>query len=133
MISPSRIKLYLDEMIPVALAEVLNQYGHDAITARQANMLGKDDNEQLEFAASRGRVILTFNLKDFIKLHKEWLVNGKSHRGIIVSPEIRMTQFRHLLNLCLKMLNSVTSEEMVNSLYIISKNFSKHHLILFIN
>ena len=121
MISPSRIKLYLDEMIPVALAEVLNQYGHNAITAKQANMLGKDDNEQLAYAASRGRVILTFNIKDFIGLHKKWLADGKSHNGIIVSPEIRMTQFRHLLNLCLKMLNSVTSEEMVNSLYFLQK------------
>ena len=131
MIPPSRIKLYLDEMIPVALAEVLNQYGHDAITAKQANMLGKDDNEQLEFASSRGRVILTFNIKDFTKLHKEWLASGKSHSGIIVSSEIRMTQFRYLLNLCLKMLKSATSKEMVN--YIFSKNFSKDHRILFMN
>lgn len=121
MSPPSHVKLYLDEVIPVALAEVLNQYGYDIITAKEADMLGKDDNEQLEFASSRGRVILTFNIKDFTKLHKEWLANGKSHSGIIVSPEIRMTQFRHLLNLCLRVLNGVTSEEMLNCLYFLQE------------
>jgi uncharacterized protein with PIN domain len=55
------IRLYLDEMIPVGLAVVLRQYGYDVLAAKEANMFGKNDKEQLDFALSNRRAIITFN------------------------------------------------------------------------
>jgi len=42
----------LHEMIPVVLAVVLCQYGYDVLAAKEANMFGKSDEEQLDFAVS---------------------------------------------------------------------------------
>lgn len=115
--SPSlSIKLYLDEMVPIDLAIVLRQYGYDVITVKDTGMLGQGDEEQLSLAASQGRVLLSFNVKHFPKIHETWLKQGKSHTGIVVSPQIPMGRFRFLLTLCLKMLNNVTPEEMANRL-----------------
>src|SRR4030067_862172 len=68
------IRLYLDEMIPVVLALILRQYGHDVLAAKEVNMFGKSDEDQLTFAVSNKRAILTFNIKDFVLIHKKWLL-----------------------------------------------------------
>ncbi len=70
------LRLYIDEMIPTDLALILRQYGYDIMTAKEAGMLGRSDEEQLAFAANQGRAILTFNIKDFVKLQEEWFAKN---------------------------------------------------------
>ncbi|MEW6419237.1 MAG: DUF5615 family PIN-like protein [Nitrospirota bacterium] len=53
------IRLYLDEMIPVVLALILRQHGYDVLAAKEVNMFGKSDEEQLAFAVSNRRAIIT--------------------------------------------------------------------------
>jgi predicted nuclease of predicted toxin-antitoxin system len=110
------IKLYLDEMVPTDLARVLRQYGYDVVTAQEAGMLGKTDVEHLEYASAQGRAILTFNIKDFAKLHKSWHKEDKHHSGIIVSPELEMRRFGELLRLCLNLLDQAVPEEIADRL-----------------
>ncbi|MCL6643270.1 MAG: DUF5615 family PIN-like protein [Candidatus Bipolaricaulota bacterium] len=110
------IKLYLDEMVPTDLARVLRQYGYDVMTAQEAGMLGKADVEHLEYASAQGRAILTFNIKDFAKLHRSWHKEGKHHAGIIVSPELEMRRFGELLRLCLKLLDQAIPEDIADRL-----------------
>lgn len=107
------IKLYLDEMIPADLTIILKQYNYDVLSAKDAGMLGKSDLEQLAFAVSQGRAILTFNIGDFTRLHKSWLTENKSHKGIIVSPEIKITE---LIRLTLKLLALTRDGEIENQL-----------------
>ena len=110
------VKLYLDEMVPTDLSRVLRQYGYDVVTAQEAGMLGKTDVEHLEYASAQGRAILTFNIKDFAKLHKSWHKEDKHHAGIIVSPELEMRRFGQLLRLCLKLLDQAVPEEIADRL-----------------
>jgi predicted nuclease of predicted toxin-antitoxin system len=112
------IRLYLDEMIPVVLAVVLRQYGYDVLSAKQANMFGKSDEEQLAFAVSDRRAIITFNIKDFVLLHHSWLSEGKEHFGIIVSPEIRISK---LIHLCLRFLGRTESKALLNQLHFLQE------------
>ncbi|MFA4828847.1 MAG: DUF5615 family PIN-like protein [Thermodesulfovibrionales bacterium] len=105
------IRLYLDEMIPVDLILILKQYNYDILSAKDAGMLGKSDLEQLAFAVSQNRAILTFNIGDFTGLHKSWLIENKSHKGIIVSPEIKITE---LIKLTLKLL-AVTGDSGIDN------------------
>ncbi|MFZ6007069.1 MAG: DUF5615 family PIN-like protein [Nitrospirota bacterium] len=105
------IKLYLDEMIPIDLALILKQYNYDVLSAKDAGMLGKNDLEQFAFTASQGRAILTFNIGDFTKLHRTWLEEGKYHKGIIISPEIKIAE---LIRLTLKLL-AVTKDGEIDS------------------
>jgi predicted nuclease of predicted toxin-antitoxin system len=112
------VRLYLDEMIPVVLAVVLGQYGYDVLTAKEANMFGKSDEDQLAFAVSNQRTIITFNIKDFILLHQKWLSEGKQHSGIIVSPEIRISK---LIHLCLRLLGRIDSKDLINQLHFLQE------------
>ncbi|MBI4684492.1 MAG: DUF5615 family PIN-like protein [Nitrospirae bacterium] len=107
------IRLYLDEMIPVDLTLILKQYNYDILSAKDAGMLGKSDLEQLAFAVSQNRAILTFNIGDFTRLHKSWLIESKLHKGIIVSPEIKITE---LIRLTLKLLAVTRDGEIENQL-----------------
>ncbi len=107
------VSLYLDEMIPAVLAVVLRQYGYDVLTAKEAGMLAKSDEEQLAFAASNRKAIITFNIKDFVLLHQLRLSEGKKHFGIIVSPEIRISK---LIHLCLRLLGRTESKDLINQL-----------------
>lgn len=104
------LKLYLDEMIPVDLTLILRQYGYNVLTAKDAGMLGKSDFEQLEFSVSEYRAILTFNIGDFMRLHNHWLSQNIKHKGIIVSPEVKLSV---LIKLCLRLL-AVTSNGEIN-------------------
>lgn len=101
------IKLYLDEDVDPLLAGVLLERGIDCLSTREANNQGRSDYEQLAFAADQGRVILTFNVKDFLRLSHEYVISGKHHSGIIVSNHL---PFRELLRRTLTFLNQVKED-----------------------
>ena len=82
-------RLYLDQDVPVQLAGMLRAKGFDVVTTLEADMLGAQDSDQLDFAVGNERAIITLNREDFEALHEEWLEQGKSHFGIIVSPHHR--------------------------------------------
>lgn len=65
-------------MIPVSLAVVLRQYGYDVLAAKEANMFGKSDEEQLDFAVSNRMAIITFNIKDFVCYINHGFQKGRS-------------------------------------------------------
>jgi hypothetical protein len=62
-------KVYVDEDVDVLVAHLLVSRGFDVKTVRELSMLGKSDPEQLEFATSLERCLLTHNCLDFEKLH----------------------------------------------------------------
>ena len=67
-----RAKLYLDEDVWMGLAEALRQRGYDAIATGELERKGLPDEEQLAFAVTQGRAILTHNIKDFVPLAQEY-------------------------------------------------------------
>lgn len=107
------IALYLDEDVDPLLAHVLSDRGFDCVSAREAHTLGRSDHEQLAFAASHGRVILTFNVKDFVRLAIESSASGRHHAGIIVSDHL---PFRELLRRVLVLLQRHAHTDMTNTL-----------------
>jgi len=72
------------------------------ITALDASLIGKSDDEQLAFATDHGCVLYTFNVSDFYRLHGEYLGAGREHAGMILSPQQRFSvgeQLRRILHL----------------------------------
>jgi len=59
------ICLYLDEDVNVLVADLLKAKGFDAITARDAGQLHASDAEQLAYAVSQVRTLVTHNRIDF--------------------------------------------------------------------
>ncbi|MDY6804812.1 MAG: DUF5615 family PIN-like protein [Cyanobacteriota bacterium] len=77
------IELYLDEDADILIAELLRSYGYVAITARDAGQLQKSDEEQLQYAVSQGKALLTHNRVDFEQLARQYFISGENHYGII--------------------------------------------------
>jgi hypothetical protein len=74
-------QLYADEDFPFPVVERLRQLGHDVVTTLEAGRAnqGVSDADQLAFATSLGRAILTRNRRHFTRLH-----NGSAqHEGIV--------------------------------------------------
>jgi hypothetical protein len=69
-----QIRLFVDEdAMANALVSGLRARGIDVLTAGGQGRRNLDDDQQLEFATSQGRVLYTFNTSDFYRIHIEWL------------------------------------------------------------
>jgi len=113
-----RLKAYVDEDVPLSLAEALRNRGVDCITTQDACNKGLSDSEQLAFAAGNGRTIVSHNKKDFILLHNEYARSGKRHAGIIVADQLPVGV---TLRRFMKLWFSTTNEDLVNRLEFLSK------------
>jgi predicted nuclease of predicted toxin-antitoxin system len=80
-------RLYGNENFRRRIVETLRELGHDVLTSFEAGNanLGIPDDEVLDFARSDNRIVLTFNRKDFIRLHYQ----NPIHPGIIVCTDDR--------------------------------------------
>jgi len=95
-----KIKLLLDEDVQLALAHALRQRGYDVHHTQELNRKGLSDAEQLHFSVKEGRCLFSYNVKDFVLLHNEYLDDGRNHSGIIVSKHLPIGEtLRRLLNL----------------------------------
>lgn len=81
------MKLYLDEHLPPILATMLQERGIDCLSTQAAGNLGQSDETQLTFSTMKGRVLLTFNCKDFLILGQRWTLLKQSHGGLILSKQ----------------------------------------------
>ena len=83
-----RTRLYLDEdCARHALARELRARGADVITAVEAAMTKKVDEEQLQWATDHSRAIYSYNRGHFYRMHTKWLTSGRNHSGIILSRQ----------------------------------------------
>lgn len=80
----SRIRIHLDENVSQAIADGLRRKGIDVTTTPEQGLLGVDDEGQLAFAHSQGRVLFTHD-SDFLRLHDA----GATHSGIVHAGQDR--------------------------------------------
>jgi hypothetical protein len=112
----SKICLYLDEdTIKGALVKALRNADLDVITVIDAQMLGRSDEEQLIWSTKQKRVIYSFNIGDFCKLHRDYMIQEKTHTGIILAPQQQYAIGQQLTGL-LKLVAANSAEDMINQL-----------------
>lgn len=80
------MKYYLDEDLSPKIAEILRQAGIDTICAHDVGMLQVSDLEQLEYASSQARCIVTRNRNDFIRLTVQFFNENRPHFGVLIIP-----------------------------------------------
>jgi uncharacterized membrane protein YidH (DUF202 family) len=99
----SQIKIYIDEdAMDSDLVGALRSRGVTVITAWDAGLAEKPDEEQLAFATARECVLYTFNVSDFYRLHTQWIGAGREHAGMILAQQQRFSvgeQMRRILRL----------------------------------
>jgi hypothetical protein len=97
------IRLYLDEdSMQRALVAALRVRRIDVLTAIEAGMIARPDEEHLDFAGSQKRVLYSFNVSDFSRLHGEFVATGRFHAGIVLARQQHYSvgeQMRRLLRL----------------------------------
>jgi len=76
-------------------------------------MLAETDEQQLLRAITERRCIGTFDVADYTRLHENCVLEGREHWGIIFSTE---EAFSVLLHRLLRLLNSVSADELKNQL-----------------
>jgi hypothetical protein len=97
--------VYFDEHVQAELAAMLVGRGFDVLTARDVGRSnrGLSDEDQLAYATAESRVLVTYDLRDYFRIAREWEASGRSHAGIVVSsqrpPEEQVPRFLKLFEL----------------------------------
>lgn len=75
-------RFYGNENFPRPVVDELRRLGHDVLTIQETGRSGESlrDEEVLRLATTEGRVLLTINRRDFIRLH----ATNPAHGGIVV-------------------------------------------------
>src|SRR5437762_14272285 len=72
-------RFYADENFDYPTVLQLRALGHDVLTVQEAGESGGDDGHVLAVATAAGRIVLTFDRRDFERLHR----NSAVHAGIV--------------------------------------------------
>jgi len=122
----SDIRFYLDEdSMNRALLMALRQREIDVTTVSEVNREGVSDDEQLLWAGQNNRVICTYNIRDFSKLHNQFLAKNITHAGILLmQQEFSIGERLHGLSV---LAASATSEDMSNQMIFLS-NYLKRNV-----
>jgi len=107
------IELYLDEDVSAHVAAILRARGFVVTTTRDAGQLGHGDAEQLEYAVSKRKTLLTHNRSDFESLARQYFLTGRAHYGLIIAVRHPPSEIVRRL---LIVLNQVTADEMNNQI-----------------
>jgi predicted nuclease of predicted toxin-antitoxin system len=107
------IDIYLDEDVDVLVADLLRARGFIAVTTRDAGNLGTSDSNQLSYAVSAQKALLTHNRVDFEALANSYRVAGQTHFGIIIAVR---RPAHEVVRRLLAILNQVTADEMIEQL-----------------
>ncbi len=77
------------------VGRALREAGHDVRAADEEEELrGLEDASLLALAASEGRVLVTFDVKDFLPILREWAEGGRRHAGcVLVASSLRHEHF----------------------------------------
>jgi predicted nuclease of predicted toxin-antitoxin system len=85
------LKLLLDEQISGKVAVPLQGKGHDVLAVTDEPALrGLSDPELFELAQEQERVVVTFNVADFVAIVREFAQEGRTHWGLILVNQGRL-------------------------------------------
>ena len=76
---------YADEHVDFRIGQGLRRHGMDIVTAQERNQRQTDDEILLESAAEESRFMVT-NDADFLRIHGQWMAQGKKHAGLVYWP-----------------------------------------------
>ena len=91
------MKFYLDEDVPVAIAQVLRRKKIDVLTTAEAGNAHSSDRAQLDYAAKTGRGLVTRNVTHFVRLAEQAIQHQRPHAGILlISSRYRGNEIRRI-------------------------------------
>jgi hypothetical protein len=109
-----------ENAMAVRVVAALRSRGVDVLTAAEAEMLEREDEDQLAFATAQARVLYTFNQGHFLQLHTDWSLAERAHSGIILARQKRYSDREQIRRLS-RVTETLSAEDMRNRVEFLSR------------
>jgi hypothetical protein len=114
------LRFYFDEdSMHHSLVHALRARGIDVQTAMEATTIERADEDHLAFTTAQNRVLCSFNIGDFYRLHTRYMAEHRSHAGIVLARQQQYSVGEYMRRL-LKLMAHLTAEEMQNRVEFLS-------------
>lgn len=114
------IRLYLDQMLQMHVANVLRQTGYDAIRASEEGQSRADDNQILKKAINDNRILVTLD-----EHFGDWVVLPLNRHPGVIRVKANPATANNILAILLPFLKRLSSDNIRNHLVILSSNREK--------
>jgi predicted nuclease of predicted toxin-antitoxin system len=111
------MKFFADECVYYATTQLLRSWQHDVVTAQEAGLAGKPDEDILAYAIKHERVLITIDM-DFSNIRR---FPPRTYIGIIVL-KIRPRVAEKIHSVLEQVLRDVDKEQLSKSLVIIDQS-----------
>lgn len=78
-------KFLLDEQISPKVAERARAAGVDVKSVSDFSLTGHDDRTNFRAAIDEGRILVTYNIRDYVTLYDDFLKEGRKIPGLVVA------------------------------------------------
>ncbi len=82
------MRFLLDEDVNPVVAHTARGLDLDVVSVHELDRRGLSDQDQLEFAVVEGRILVTRNRDDFIRLTVSFYQAGRAHSSLIIVPTL---------------------------------------------
>jgi len=117
---PESLKLYLDQMLRVDVAQALRDEGHDVIRASEVGQARADDYDILQKTITENRILITLD-----EHFGDWVVLPLSKHPGVVRVKANPATSKNIIDLRLPFLSIHSSEEFKDHLVILSSKRAK--------
>ncbi len=117
---PKVLRLYLDQMIQVKVADTLRENGFDVVRCSEIGQERSDDYKILEKAKEQGRILITLDAH-----FGDWVVLPLSTHTGVIRLKVHPTSSENILFVLLPFLHKISEEKVKNMLIILSATKEK--------
>ena len=117
---PEPLKLYLDQMLRLDVAQALRNEGHDVMRASEVGQARADDYEILQKAIAENRILVTLD-----EHFGDWVILPLSKHPGVIRLKINPTTSKNAINLIIPFLRLHSLEQFRNHLVILSPKRTK--------
>ena len=117
---PERLKLYLDQMLRLDVAQILRGEGYNVIRAFEIGQARADDQQILQKAIDENRILITLD-----EHFGDWVVLPLSKHPGVVRLKVNPTTSENIIRLLIPFLRIHSSKQFTNYLVILSSKRAK--------
>jgi predicted nuclease of predicted toxin-antitoxin system len=117
---PESLRLYLDQMFQVEVAQVLRAQGYDVIRASETGQARADDRQILDKAISEGRILITLD-----EHFGDWVILPLSRHFGVIRLKVHPTTPENILKVLVPFLSLYSQEQISDYLVILSEKRAK--------
>ena len=117
---PKTLKLYLDQMLRLDVAQALRSEGHDVVRASEVGQDRADDQEILQKSIDENRILVTLD-----EHFGDWVILPLSKHPGVIRLKVNPTTSTNIIKLIIPFLRIHTSGQLKNHLVILSQKRAK--------